>query len=499
MTSFFNFYNTGCRCNLQESGNEIPYNPHVILISGVRRGTITTCAMGKDKKPRLHQALAQDILDADAPRRGKKSRTPKVRQERSADADDEYVEDRLSRKILEQARLQQEELEEEHGIGQDAATSKQKTKRKKGVKGVTFLGPPRDGSDGEDQLGLSDDEEFPEEPPGGSRECCPVVSEEDDRAMQLFMSKEEPARKTLADIIMEKIRDKQTEIGTLASERPVSAAPHMDEKVVAVFKGVAEILSKYRSGKLPKAFKVIPSLSNWEEVLSLTKPENWTAAAMFQATKIFASNLSAAKAQSFYNLVLLPRIRDDIAEYKRLNFHLYMALKKSLFKPAAFFKGILLPLCRSGNCTLREALVIASALAKTSVPMLHSAAAVLKIAEMEYSGANSIFLRTLLDKKYALPYHVVDAVFSHFARFVADPRPLPVLWHQSLLAFVQRHKEDMSLEQKEGLMDLVRVKTHHEISHEVRRELLQSRCRDLGGDVLFVDRHNPSASHTTSL
>ena len=29
---------------------------------------------------------------------------------------------------------------------------------------------------------------------------------------------------------------------------------------------VGKILSKYRSGKLPKAFKVIPSLSNWEEV-----------------------------------------------------------------------------------------------------------------------------------------------------------------------------------------------------------------------------------------
>ena len=26
----------------------------------------------------------------------------------------------------------------------------------------------------------------------------------------------------------------------------------------------------------------------------------------------------------FFNLILLPRIRDDISEYKRLNFHLYM-------------------------------------------------------------------------------------------------------------------------------------------------------------------------------
>jgi hypothetical protein len=50
-------------------------------------------------------------------------------------------------------------------------------------------------------------------------------------------------------------------------------------------------------------------------------------------------------AQRFFNLVLLPRVRDDIAEYKRLNFHLYQALRKALFKPGAFMKGFLLPLC----------------------------------------------------------------------------------------------------------------------------------------------------------
>ena len=40
----------------------------------------------------------------------------------------------------------------------------------------------------------------------------------------------------------------------------------------------------------------------------------------------------------------------------------------------------------------------------------------LKIAEMEYSGANSIFLRIFFDKKYAMPYRVVDAVVFHFLR-----------------------------------------------------------------------------------
>lgn len=65
---------------------------------------------------------------------------------------------------------------------------------------------------------------------------------------------------------------------------------------------------------------------------------------MYQATRIFASNLKEKMAQRFYNLVLLPRIRDDINEYKKLNFHLYQALRKALFKPGAFMKGIVIPL-----------------------------------------------------------------------------------------------------------------------------------------------------------
>ena len=73
-------------------------------------------------------------------------------------------------------------------------------------------------------------------------------------------------------------------------------------------------------------------------------------------------------------------------------------------------------LFQSGTCTLREATIVASVLAKISIPMLHSAAAILKISEMDYNGASSIFLRTLLDKKYALPYRVVDAVVFHFCR-----------------------------------------------------------------------------------
>jgi essential nuclear protein 1 len=48
--------------------------------------------------------------------------------------------------------------------------------------------------------------------------------------------------------------------------------PELDEKVVDAYKKLGIVLKTYRSGKLPKAFKVIPMVSNWEELLFLTQP-----------------------------------------------------------------------------------------------------------------------------------------------------------------------------------------------------------------------------------
>lgn len=214
-------------------------------------------------------------------------------------------------------------------------------------------------------------------------------------------------------------------------------------------------------GKLPKAFKLIPVVTDWEELLFLTNPDEWSPQAVLAGkfsfsfsfffffvcskirkqnlgTKIFMSNLNVKLAQRFLNWVLLPRIRREITERKNLSFQLYLALKKSLWKPAAFYKGILLPLCDEGDCTLRQATIISSIIKKASIPVLHSSAAILKIASMDYSGANSLFLQILLNKKYALPYKVIDSVVLHFLQFKNDTRALPVLWHQSFLVFIQR-------------------------------------------------------------
>ena len=134
-----------------------------------------------------------------------------------------------------------------------------------------------------------------------------------------------------------------------------------------------------------------------------------------------------------------PSTQRDIKAHGKLNFHLYLALKRAIYKPSAFFKGLLLPLCES-QCTLREALIIGSVLQKVSVPMLHSAVAILKLAQMEFTPANALFLRTLLLKKYALPYRVIDALVEYFETFLDAADVPPVLWQQTLLAFAQHYK-----------------------------------------------------------
>lgn len=123
-----------------------------------------------------------------------------------------------------------------------------------------------------------------------------------------------------------------------------------------------------------------------------------------------------------------------------------------------------------------------------------------------------MFIRVFLEKKYALPYKVIDALVFHFLRFrgsnaiddvvMADSAThqplsaaaamnfkLPVLWHQSLLVFAQRYRNDITEDQREALLDLLLVRGHKDIGPEVRRELLAGR----GRGVVVPDSDGKSA------
>ncbi|PWA40452.1 Bystin [Artemisia annua] len=126
----------------------------------------------------------------------------------------------------------------------------------------------------------------------------------------------------------------------------------------------------------------------------------------------------------FYKVVLLTLIRKDIKQNIKLHFALYQALKKAVYKPVAFSKGLLFPLskdlqfersCYNWKRSSKGLYSTASFQASLSF------VALMKLAEMEYGGTTGYFIKLLVEKKYALPYRVVDVMISHFMRFVKTP------------------------------------------------------------------------------
>lgn len=79
----------------------------------------------------------------------------------------------------------------------------------------------------------------------------------------------------LADIILAKIAAFESSSGP---RRDVQAPDEYIEeelppKVIEVYEKVGMILSRWKSGPLPKPIKILPSIPNWERILEITKPE----------------------------------------------------------------------------------------------------------------------------------------------------------------------------------------------------------------------------------
>ncbi|TDZ26914.1 Uncharacterized protein Cob_v000758 [Colletotrichum orbiculare MAFF 240422] len=459
-----------------------------------------------DRQTRRHNPLQDDIL-ATGPLKNKVGKKKKGKNSDDEDNGDHFVDAARSRNILRLGR----ELAEEDAPAKPEAAAKP---------GVDLFGiESRYGADvGGDEQTYDDEETW-----GDDDEVVEEVEidPEDLETYRKFLpdAEDDPAAMlnqhgwgnkgpdedmagggtNLTELILEKIAAHEA-----AEARKAAGVSAVDEedyqlppKVIDVYTKIGLILSRYKSGPLPKPLKILPTLPHWEDIIEVTEPQKWTPNAVYQATRIFSSSKPTI-CQKFMEIVVLDKVREDIYENKKLNVHLFNALKKSLYKPRAFFLGFLFPLLSSG-CTVREAHIVSAVLARVSVPVLHSAAALKGITEIaaqeasagtEGGGAANIFIKTLLEKKYALPYQVIDSLVFHFLRFRSvDPasikegqsfsgdmvRSLPVVFHQSLLAFAQRYKNDLSEDQRESLLDLLLSHGHNAIAPEIRRELLAGR------------------------
>ena len=118
----------------------------------------------------------------------------------------------------------------------------------------------------------------------------------------------------------------------------------------------------------------------------------------------------------------------------------------------------------------------------------------------------------------------MDSLVFHFLRYAASardgenaPKALPVIFHQCMLVFAQRYRNDskdrfqtliipsmklifaptVTEDQREALLDLLLNHGHEKIAPEIRRELLAGRGRGVpveqpgpafdGDDTMFVD------------
>ncbi|WQF80261.1 Putative bystin [Colletotrichum destructivum] len=481
-----------------------------------------------DRQSRRHNPLQDDIL-ATGPL---KNKAPKKKKGKTTDDDDDngegFVDATRSRTILRLGR----ELADEDGTAKPEVAAKP-TVDLFGIESRYGVDVGGEEQAYEDEEAWGEEDEIVEEV---------EIDPEDLETYRKFLpeSEDDPAAMlnqhgwgskgpddemagggtNLTELILEKIAAHEA-----AEARKAAGVPVIDEdyqlppKVIEVYTKIGHILSRYKSGPLPKPFKILPTLPHWEDIIEITEPQKWTPNAVYQATRIFSSSKPLV-CQKFMEIVVLDKVREDIYENKKLNVHLFNALKKSLYKPRAFFLGFLFPLLSSG-CTVREAHIVSAVLARVSVPVLHSAAALKGITEIaaqeashgtEGGGAANIFIKTLLEKKYALPYQVIDSVVFHFLRFRSvDPasikegqsfsgdmvKSLPVVFHQSLLAFAQRYRNDLSEDQREALLDLLLSHGHHSIAPEIRRELLAGRGKGVaveqqgapfdGDDTMLVD------------
>lgn len=305
------------------------------------------------------------------------------------------------------------------------------------------------------------------------------ISKDDQNIMdQYFNIEDKPKSRTLGDIIFKKMEERKA----MQAQEETHSNSTLSVEVIEVYENVGKIMKRYRSGKVPKALKVIPNLQNWEEVLEICNFYEFSNQATFILTRLMCSNLNERHAQKYYFNYLLPKIREDIrySPTKVLNCHLFNSLKKALYKPAAFFKGIVIPLTKDSQTTLREAAIISSALNNCSIPMLHSAASVLSILETYKDTQNFmlvapglVFLKVLLNKKYNFPQRVVDELVLFFFRFKNnEPNSLPVLWHQCVLVFIQRYKTSLTKQQQNAIKTVIKSQFHHQITPEIRREIL---------------------------
>ena len=129
-----------------------------------------------------------------------------------------------------------------------------------------------------------------------------LITEEEEVAFNSFLNPTSAKVRTIADLIEEKLQQKRAaggasenqgmhlhffqgristncnvardfrRQGDVEMDEEEPEVDELDPKVISVYQGVGKLLTRYKSGKLPKALKIAPNLTNWEQIIGITNP-----------------------------------------------------------------------------------------------------------------------------------------------------------------------------------------------------------------------------------
>ncbi|KAI8366524.1 Bystin [Blakeslea trispora] len=229
-----------------------------------------------------------------------------------------------------------------------------------------------------------------------------------------------------------------------------------DHKVIQTYKKQVRFFS---SQALPKVLQIIPSLANWEAILFLTCPSNWSSDAVLKMTRLFLHHVKANQTKQYFQYILVHAVQSNLRLHQSI--YLDSALHQSLMlsitsHPGLFLKGYVFT--QAEHLSLTEANLLCQII--TPLPVLYTSMALLEWASYPLTLPICLLIDKLIDQQSPLPCRVIHSlVYGYFGHHLITSRPY--VWYQSFLSFISTYQQDLIPDQIKELKHTIQSVAHH--------------------------------------
>lgn len=236
---------------------------------------------------------------------------------------------------------------------------------------------------------------------------------------------------------------------------------YLKPKLLKILERTSLFLKVYRSGKMPKLIKILPSFKNFEEIMWLTRPDIWSDQAIFSITRSFLPKLDEMQMSRFYTLVLAPRFQETIFNRESMSIHIQKAIKLSSNFPFVFFSSLILPICESKNCSIKEGAILGSIISKYHFTPSVIMAVLIKLLKNPITPSKCMLCRIIVSKKYLIPHRIIDLLVDFFT--INNGKIFSSHYKTFFIVFIKNYSLLLSNEEKKKILNFKKskVKANH--------------------------------------